>query len=83
MWLDVIVKLFIFFTFFHIVNLIIFHTQYRQGLPREHNASYNFILIFLQLCKCFLHSLCMAFHIILAIFFCHFFVLFDRIVMKL
>ena len=26
-------------------------------LPREHNSSYNFTLIFLQLCTCLLHSL--------------------------
>ena len=36
---------------------------YTQWVPSEHNSSYNFILIFLELCTCFLHSLkmCMCF----------------------
>ena len=69
--LDVILRLF-FFTFFLHCELSHFSPSiYRQLVPREHNSSYNFILIFLELYTCFLHSLKMecAFHIILAIFF--------------
>ena len=60
--LDVIVKLF--FYFFPHCELSHFSPSiYRQWLPREHNSSYNFILIFLQLCTCFLLCLqkCMWF----------------------
>ena len=51
----------------------------RQWVPPEHNSSYNFILIFLELCTCFLHSLkmCMCFSYNPCIIFCHFFVLFE------
>ena len=54
----------IFFYFFPHCELNHFSPSiYRQWLPREHNSSYNFILIFLQLCTCFLLSLkmCMCF----------------------
>ena len=68
--------LFFFFYFFPHCELSHFSPSiYRQGLPREHNSSYNFILIFLQLCTCFLHSLkmCMCFsYNPCHIFFCHF-----------
>ena len=33
---------------------------YRQWVPREHNSSYNFILIFFKLCTWLLHSLKMC-----------------------
>ena len=45
---------------------------YRQGVPREHNSSYNFIQIFLELCTCSLHSLKMCTCFSLP-YFCHFF----------
>ena len=44
---------------------------YRQGVPREHNSSYNFIQIFLELCTCSLHSLKMCTCFSLP-YFCHF-----------
>ena len=73
---------FFFFYFFPHCELSHFSPSvYRQGLPLEHNSSYNFILIFLQLCTCFLHSLkmCMCFsYNPCHIFFCHFFVLFEH-----
>ena len=54
--------------FFHFVNFCHFLTSdsikvYRQWVPCECNSSYNFILIFLKLCTCFLHGLemCMWF----------------------
>ena len=48
---------------------------YRQLVPCEHNSSYNFILIFLKLCTCFLHGLemCMWFGYNPWIKFCYFF----------
>ena len=48
---------------------------YRQWVPCERNSSYNFILIFLKLCTCFLHGLemCMWFGYNPWINFCHFF----------
>ena len=52
---------------------------YTQWVPRENNSSYNFILIFLELCTCFLYSLkmCICFSYNPCLIFCHFFVLFD------
>ena len=53
---------------------------YGQWIPREHNSSYNFILIFLERCTCFLHSLkmCMCFSYNPCHIFCHFFfILFE------
>ena len=49
--------------FFHIVNLVIFHSIYCEWVPREHKTSYNFTPIFLKLCTCIFHSLemCMCF----------------------
>ena len=77
--LDVIVKLLFFYFFPHCELSHFSPSIYRQWLPREHNSSYNFILIFLQLCTCFLHSLKMCmFYIILALFlslFCTFWTL--------
>ena len=72
--LDVIVRLF--FSLFPHCELSHFSPSiYRQWVLREHNSSYNFILIFLELCTCFLHSLktCMCFsynpcHICLSLF---------------
>ena len=68
---------FFFFTFFHIVNLVIFHPQYRQGylvstIPHTilYKSFCNFANVFSIVCAC-------AFHIILVIFFVTFFVLFD------
>ena len=55
---------FFFFYFFSHCELSHFSTTiYRLWARREHNSSYNFILIFLELCPCFLHSLkmCMCF----------------------
>ena len=66
----------IFCHFFHFVNFVIFFTSmYRQWVPCERNSSYNFIPIFLKLCKCFLHGLkmCMWFGYNPSINFCHFF----------
>ena len=50
---------------------------YRQWVPCECNSSYNFILIFLKLCTCFLHGLemCMWFGYNLALIFVTFFTL--------
>ena len=57
--LDVIVRLL--FSLFPHCELSHFSPSiYRQWVPREHNSSYNFILIFLELCICFLHSLKMC-----------------------
>ena len=52
---------------------------YRQWVPGEHNSSYNFTLIFLELCTCFLHSLkvCTCFSYNPCHIFWHFFVLFE------
>ena len=51
----------IFFYFFPHCELSHFSPSiYRQWVPREHNSSYNFRLIFLELCTCFLHSLKMC-----------------------
>ena len=49
-------------------------TVYKLWVPCEQNSSYNFILIFLKLCTCFLHSLklCMCFWYNLCLNFCHF-----------
>ena len=72
--------LIIFFNFFPHCELSHFSPPiYRQGLPSEHNSSYSFILIFFQLCACFLHSLkmCMCFSYNSCHIFCHFFVLFE------
>ena len=52
---DIIVRLF--FYFFYIVNLVIFHPQY---IDSEHNSSYNFTPIVFKLCRCFFHSLKMC-----------------------
>ena len=75
------VYLFIYlFTFFPHCELSYFSPSiYKQWVPREHNSSYKFILMFLQLCTCFLHSLkmCMCFSYIPCRIFCHFFVLFE------
>ena len=59
--LDVIVRLF--FSLFPHCELIHYSPAIYKWVPREHNSSYNFILIFLELCTCFLHSLkmCMCF----------------------
>ena len=82
--LDVIVKLCCFFFYFfpHCELSHFSPSIYRQGLPREHNSSYNFILIFLQLCTCFLHSLkmCMCFSYNPFHMFCHFFLYFLNFV---
>ena len=69
MWLDVIVRLF-FSLFPHCELSHISPSIYRQWVPREHNSSYNFILIFLELCTCVFSIVwrcACAFHIILAI----------------
>ena len=60
--LDVIFRLF-FLLFPHCELSHFSPSIYRQWLPREHNSSYNFILIFLEVCTCFLHSMkmCMCF----------------------
>ena len=75
--LDVIVKFFFFFTFFHIVNLVIFHPQYiDSGYLVSTTPHTILILIFLQLCTCVFSIVwrcACAFHIILAIFFITFF----------
>ena len=71
--LDVIVRLFFSFfphcelnhfspsTYRQWVSSIGCHYGHHSGslyyLPREHNSSYNFLLISLELCTCFLHSL--------------------------
>ena len=49
--------------------------MFTQWVPCERNASYNFMLIFLKLCTCFLHGLkiCMWFGYNPCINFCHFF----------
>ena len=49
--------------------------MYRQWVPCERNSSYNFILIFLKLCTCFLHDLkmCIWFGYNPCIYFCYFF----------
>ena len=79
--LDVIVRLLLFFFYFfpHCELSHFSPSVYRQWVPREHNSSYNFILIFLELCTCFLHSLemCMCFSYNPCHMFCHFFVLFE------
>ena len=51
------------------------HSIYRQWVPREHNSSYNFIIIFLKLWTCFPHSLkmCICFSYNPCLNFCHFF----------
>ena len=65
--------------FFHFVNCHFLTSDsmkvYRQWVPCERNSSYNFILIFLKLCTCFLHVLemCMWFGYNPWINFCHFF----------
>ena len=48
---------------------------YRQWVPCERNSSYNFVLIFLKLCTCFLHGLemCIWFGYNPWINFCQFF----------
>ena len=51
--LDIIVRLF----FSHCELRHFSPSICRHWVPREHNSSYNFILIFLELCTCFLHSL--------------------------
>ena len=57
--LDIIVRLF--FHFFPHCELSRFPPSiYRQWVPPEHNFSYNFILIFLELCTGFIHSLKMC-----------------------
>ena len=54
--LDIIVKLF--FSLFPHCELRHFSPSiYRQWVLREHNSSYNFTQIILELCICFLHSL--------------------------
>ena len=68
------------FDFFPLCELSHFSPSvYRQWVPYDHNSSYNFILIFLQLCTCFLHSLkmwlCFSFNSCLN--FCHCFLLFE------
>ena len=77
-----------FYHFFHF-NFVIFLTSdffphyelshfspsiYRQWVPREHDSSYNFIPIFLNLWTCFLHSLkmCISFSYNPCLNFCHF-----------
>ena len=80
--LDIIVRLFL--SLFPHCELSHFSLSiYRQWVPREHNSSYNFILIFLELCTCFLHvwRCAYAFHIILAIFFVTFFCTFLNFVL--
>ena len=49
--------------------------MYRQWVPCEYNSSYNFILIFLKLCTCFLHGLkmCMWFGYNPCVYFCYLF----------
>ena len=72
-----------FYHFFQFVNFLTSDSMkvYRQRVPCERNSSYNFILIFLKLCTCFLHELlkyvalemCMWFGYNPWINFCHFF----------
>ena len=71
MWFGYIVSLFFFYFFQHCELSHFSPLKYIQWVPCEHNSLYNFILIFLELCTCFLHSwkIACAFHIILAIFF--------------
>ena len=79
--LDVIVRLF--FSLFPHCELSLFSPSiYRQWVPREHNSSYNFILILLELCTCFLHSLkmCKCFSYNPCRIFCHFFVLLNFVI---
>ena len=54
--LDYVLSLFSLYELFSI-------SVYRQWVPCERNASYNFIPIFFKLCRCFLHGLkmCMSF----------------------
>ena len=76
--LDVIVRLFFFHFFPHCELSHFLPSIYRQWVPREHSSSYNFILIFLALCTCFLYSLkmCMCYSYNPWFIFCHFFVIF-------
>ena len=55
---------------------------YRQWVPCERNSSYNFILIFLKLCTCFLSGLemCMWFGYNPWINFCHFFLFVNFVI---
>ena len=65
--LDVIVRLF--FSLFPHCELRHFSPSiYRQWIPREHNSSYNFILIFAHVLS-IVWRCARAFHIILAVFF--------------
>ena len=54
--LDVTFRLF-FSLFPHCEHSHFSPSVYRQWVPCEHNSWYNFTLIFLELCTCFLHSL--------------------------
>ena len=71
--LDIIVRLF--FITFSTLWTYFSTSVYRQWVPCERNSSYNFIPIFLKLCKCFLHGLrmCMWFGYNPCVKFCYFF----------
>ena len=58
--LDVIVRFFFFSLFPHCELSHFSPSMYRQWVPHEHNSSYNFILICLELRTRFLHSLKMC-----------------------
>ena len=83
LWLYIIFRSFFFFTFFHIVNLVIFHPQY---IDNEYLVSTTPHTILYQSFWNFAHVFCVvwrcacAFHIILALIFVIFFYILNFVI---